>query len=119
MKNLTNLRNNFDSLQMIILNLRIENLNEKFKELNESLQKLDLEIEELEDEFELEFLRSNEFNKNLTKHIESETWGNGLPKIYLNENNEIVEHFKDGTINVLNKSNIRNKRTNLTIVDEK
>lgn len=70
MKNLTNLRNNFDSLQMIILNLRIENLNEKFKELNESLQKLDLEIEELEDEFESEFLRSNEFNKNLTKYIE-------------------------------------------------
>lgn len=29
--------------------------------------------------------------------------GKGLPKIYVDENNNIVEHWKDGTINILKK----------------
>lgn len=47
-----NLKNSFDSLEKLILDLRIENLNEKFNELNKSLQKLNLETEELEEDFQ-------------------------------------------------------------------
>lgn len=48
-----------------------------------------------------EYLKSKEFQKDIKKFIEQETWGKGFPKIYLDKNGDIVEHWKDGTINVL------------------
>lgn len=48
-----------------------------------------------------EYLKSKEFQKDIKKFIEQETWGKELPKIYLDKNGDIVEHWKDGTINVL------------------
>ena len=52
-----------------------------------------------------EYLKSEQFQIDFMKQVEKDTWGNGLPKIYMNDNGEIVEHWKDGTINVLKKSN--------------
>lgn len=54
---------------------------------------------------EAEFFKSDEFKKGIEKQIEKDTWGKNLPKIYLDNNGDIVEHWKDGTINILKKNN--------------
>jgi len=46
------------------------------------------------------YLKSKQFQIDVAKIIESETWGKGLPKIYMKDGN-IVEHWKDGTVNIL------------------
>lgn len=46
------------------------------------------------------YLKSKQFKIDVAKTIESETWDKGLPKIYMKDGN-IVEHWKDGTINIL------------------
>lgn len=47
------------------------------------------------------YLKSKEFQENIKKFIEQETWEKGFPKIYLDKNGNIVEHWKNGTINIL------------------
>lgn len=46
------------------------------------------------------YLKSKQFRIDVSKIIESETWDKGLPKIYMKDGN-IVEHWRDGTINIL------------------
>ena len=56
-----------------------------------------------------EYLKSEQFQKDFSDQVTKDTWGyptkdgRGLPKIYMNELNQIVEHWKDGTINILKK----------------
>jgi len=52
---------------------------------------------------EIDYFQSEEFKENFRKKVEQETWEKGLPMIYLDENKNIVEHFKDGTINIIKK----------------
>lgn len=44
---------------------------------------------------------SEEFRKAFRESVEENTWDKRLPKIYLDENENIIEHWKDGTINIL------------------
>lgn len=60
-----------------------------------------MENKYLTDEEELEYFKSQEFRDNIRKSIEEQTWEKGLPMVYLDKNNNIVEHFKDGRINIL------------------
>lgn len=46
------------------------------------------------------YLKSKQFQIDISKIVESETWDKGLPKIYMKDGN-IVKHWKDGTINIL------------------
>jgi len=48
-----------------------------------------------------EYLTSKQFIKDFAEAVEKNTWGKGLPKIYMDEHGNIVEHWKDGTINIL------------------
>jgi hypothetical protein len=50
---------------------------------------------------ESEYFKSKEFKESFNKTVELNTWEKGLPKIYMDKNRNIVEHWKDGTINLL------------------
>lgn len=47
------------------------------------------------------YLMSTQFQKDFAEQVEEDTWGKGLPKIYMDKDGNIVEHWKDGTINIL------------------
>lgn len=49
-------------------------------------------------EDQLEYFKSKQFQEDIRKQVEKETWDNGLPMIYLNEEGDIVRHYKDGRI---------------------
>lgn len=57
--------------------------------------------EDKEDKAELEYYKSDQFKKDMAEAINAGTWDKGLPKIYMNKEGDIVEHWKDGTINIL------------------
>ena len=56
---------------------------------------------------ESEYFKSNkfkeDFRRGLVPHlkVEEDTWEKGLPMIYLDDNGNIVEHWKGGTINII------------------
>jgi ABC-type oligopeptide transport system substrate-binding subunit len=49
-------------------------------------------------------LRSEQFKESFRKRVEEETWGKDLPLVYLDENGWVVKHWKDGTIEKLQKA---------------
>ena len=50
---------------------------------------------------ESEYFKSNKFKEDFRKKVEEDTWGKGKPMIYLDDNGNIVEHWKDGTIKII------------------
>lgn len=50
---------------------------------------------------EEDYFKSEEFKKISREKIEKETWEKGKPMIYMDENKNIVEHWKDGTIKII------------------
>ena len=50
-------------------------------------------------------LRSEQFKESFRKQVEEQTWGKDLPLVYLDENGWIVKHWKDGTIEKIQKAN--------------
>ena len=50
---------------------------------------------------ESEYFKSNKFKEDFRKKVEEDTWEKGKPMIYMDENNNIVEHWKDGTIKII------------------
>ena len=50
---------------------------------------------------ESEYFKSNKFKEDFRKKVEEDTWEKGRPMIYLDDNGNIVEHFKDGKINII------------------
>lgn len=59
------------------------------------------------DEEESAFFKSDEFKEAIKRAIEADTWDKGFPKIYLDDDDWIVEHWKDGTIVKLKKLETR------------
>jgi hypothetical protein len=62
--------------------------------------------DEIEDDYKTgdaiaDFINSPEGRAIIRKGIEDDTWGKGRPMIYMNKERQIVEHWKDGTINVI------------------
>lgn len=47
------------------------------------------------------YLKSEEAQELFQKIVERDTWEKGLPKIYMDKKGNIVEHWKDGTINII------------------
>ena len=43
------------------------------------------------------------FIENFQKIVEKDTWENGLPMIYMDENGWMVKHYKDGVIEKVKK----------------
>jgi hypothetical protein len=50
-----------------------------------------------------EAFASKEFQDAFRKQVEKDTWDQGLPKIYLDDEGWIVEHWKDGRIDKIKK----------------
>ena len=50
---------------------------------------------------ESEYFKSNKFKEDFRKKVEEDTWEKGLPMIYIDDNGNIVEHWKDGTIKII------------------
>ncbi len=51
-----------------------------------------------------QILKSKKFQDLFVKRVEENTWGNNLPMVYLNENDEIVKHWKNGKIEVIKRN---------------
>lgn len=51
----------------------------------------------------VEALQSEEFKEAFRKQVEQDTWGQGQPMYYQDNEGWLVEHHKDGTINKLKK----------------
>ena len=47
------------------------------------------------------FFNSEDFNIKVQESINRDTWDKGLPKYYKDKEGRIVEHFKDGKINII------------------
>jgi len=53
------------------------------------------------------YLKSKQFQKDFAEQVTNDTWnfktedGRGMPKIYMDKSGNIIEHWKDGTINIL------------------
>ena len=60
---------------------------------------------------ESEYFKSNKFKEDFRKKVEEDTWEKGKPMIYLDDNGNIVEHWKDGTIKII-KEDGRQKFSN-------
>lgn len=48
-----------------------------------------------------DYINSPEGRAAIAKGIEEDTWGKGRPKVYMNDKRQVVEHWKDGTINII------------------
>lgn len=53
---------------------------------------------------ESEFFKSKEFKEGIYNQVKKDTWGKGLPMVYMNDKGEIVKHWKNGKIKVIKKS---------------
>ena len=53
---------------------------------------------------ESEYFKSDKFKEDFRKKVEEDTWEKGKPMIYLDDNGNIVEHFKDRTINIIKET---------------
>jgi hypothetical protein len=54
-------------------------------------------------EEELKYFSSQEFRIGFAEQVEKDTWGNGLPKIYMDSDGWLVHHYKDGRIDKIKK----------------
>jgi hypothetical protein len=52
-------------------------------------------------------LRSEQFKESFRKRVEEQTWGKDMPMVYLDENGWVVKHWKDGTIEKIQKANLK------------
>lgn len=60
---------------------------------------------------ESEYFKSNKFKEDFRKKVEEDTWEKGKPMIYLDDNGNIVEHWKDGIIKII-KEDVTKKEGN-------
>jgi hypothetical protein len=54
-----------------------------------------------------EYFRSEQFQEDFRKQVEKDTWDNGLPMVYLNEEGDIVRHYKDGKIEIIKEKKMK------------
>jgi len=61
-------------------------------------------LDEIEDnDLVSELFNSPEFKQAFKKQIDADTWGQGLPKVYMDKDGWLVKHWKDGTIEKIKK----------------
>ena len=67
-----------------------------------------------------EFLKSEEFIKGFREQVEKDTWGKGLPMVYLKDN-KIVKHYSDGRVEVIKEiefTDVKVENKNFKLRDE-
>jgi hypothetical protein len=60
---------------------------------------------DIEEEKLAKHLRSEQFRESFKKRVEEQTWDKGMPMVYLDDDGWIVKHWKDGTIEKIQKAN--------------
>jgi len=61
-------------------------------------------LDEMEDsDTASDFFGSDEFKDSFRKQIEADTWGKGHPMIYMDENGDMIRHYKDGRKEIIRK----------------
>ena len=53
---------------------------------------------------ESEYFKSDKFKEDFRKKVEQDTWEKGRPMIYIDDNGNIVEHWKDRTIKIIKEN---------------
>jgi len=53
-----------------------------------------------------DYLKSEQFKQDFSEQVKKDTWGNGLPMVYMNKEGQIVRHYKDGKIEVIKDKEI-------------
>lgn len=53
---------------------------------------------------ESEYLKSEKFQEDFRKKVEQDTWEKGLPMVYIDDDRNIVKHWKNGTIEIVGKA---------------
>lgn len=43
------------------------------------------------------------FKEDFRRQVEKDTWGNGLPMVYMNDDGWMVHHWSDGRIDMIKK----------------
>jgi hypothetical protein len=59
---------------------------------------------DIEEEKLANHLRSEQFRESFKKRVEEETWGKGIPMVYRDEDGWVVKHWKDGTIEKIQRA---------------
>lgn len=49
-----------------------------------------------------DYLQSKEFQQSFHERVKRDTWGNGTPMIYMDDNKNIISHWENGTKDILN-----------------
>jgi len=90
------------ALSSTLFKTQAPKLLEKYPMLDKSFFEKNLEYSINLDEDEIsEYFSSKEFQESFKEQVELDTWGQGLPMIYMNDNGNIVKHWKDGTIEII------------------
>jgi len=77
---------------------------------NSAFREDDLDQDDVHD-----YIVSPQFQKDLSEQITNDTWnhptkdGRGLPKVYLDKKGDLVKHWKDGTIEIIEEDLLKNK----------
>jgi len=53
------------------------------------------------DEEHLKYLNSPKFKELLQQEVIKDTWGRGLPMVYMNKDGQIVKHWADGRMDII------------------
>lgn len=51
------------------------------------------------------FLKSKDFQEKFHEQVKKDTWGNGIPMIYMDDDKNIISHWQDGTKDILDVKN--------------
>lgn len=54
-----------------------------------------------------EYIKSEKFQEDFIRQVEKDTWDKGLPKVYMDKEGNIVEHWKDGAINIIKEKVVK------------
>ena len=53
---------------------------------------------------EIDYFQSEEFKKGYMDLVKQDTWEKGFPMVYMNDEGQIVKHWKDGKIEVIHEA---------------
>jgi hypothetical protein len=51
-----------------------------------------------------DYLKSEKFQNDFEAQVKKDTWGNGIPMIYMDEQGNIISHWEDGTKDILDRT---------------
>lgn len=53
---------------------------------------------------EADYFRSEEFQNDFKEQVKKDTWGNGIPMIYMDGDGNIISHWENGVKDILNRT---------------